>query len=98
MPRRRPVRRPPPPQRASHGARPLRAPSFPSSRSRSRRPRESPQPRRRAWRAALLHPALDVGLLARAVDDRGVVLVDHHLLGLAEIRETHVLELDAELL
>ena len=39
---------------------------------------------------------LDVGLLAGAVDDRGVLLVDHHLLGAAEHGERDVLELDAE--
>src|SRR6185312_8307635 len=47
--------------------------------------------------ADLLDAALDVGLLAAAVDDRGVVLVDHHLLGFAEVREADGLELDAEL-
>ena len=36
--------------------------------------------------------------LPRAVDDRGVLLVDHHLLGLAEHGERDVLELDAEVL
>ena len=41
-------------------------------------------------------PGLDVGLLAGAVDDRGVLLLDHHLLGAAEHVERHVLELDAE--
>src|SRR5215469_2327069 len=40
---------------------------------------------------------LDVFLLARAVDDRGVLLVDHHLLGAAEHVQRHVLELDAEI-
>src|SRR6266699_478710 len=44
----------------------------------------------------LLHARLDVGLLAGAVDDRGVLLVDHQLLGAAEHREVDVLELDAE--
>ena len=42
--------------------------------------------------------ALEVGLLARAVDDRGVVLLDDDLLGLAEHVERDVLELDAEVL
>ena len=46
------------------------------------------------WRDA----ALDVGLLAGAVDDRGVLLLDHHLLGAAEHVERDVLELDAEIL
>jgi hypothetical protein len=36
-------------------------------------------------RADLLDAALDVGLLAGAVDDRGVVLVDDDLLGAAEV-------------
>src|SRR6516225_8681599 len=40
--------------------------------------------------------ALDVGLLAGAVDDRGVLLLDHHLLGATEHGERHVLQLDAE--
>ncbi len=35
-------------------------------------------------RLDLRHAGLDVGLLAGAVDDRGVLLVDHHLLGAAE--------------
>src|SRR5690606_5556744 len=39
---------------------------------------------------------LDLGLLAGAVDDRGVLLLDAHALGAAEHVETHVLELDAE--
>ena len=41
---------------------------------------------------------LDVGLLAGAVDDGGVVLGDDHLLGAAEHVEGDVLELDAEVL
>ena len=41
---------------------------------------------------------LDVGLLAGAVDDRGVVLVDGDALGAAEVLERDVLELEAELL
>ena len=49
-------------------------------------------------RLDLLHARLDVGLLARAVDDRGVLLVDRHALGAAEHVERHVLELDAEVL
>src|SRR5262249_48681958 len=40
--------------------------------------------------------ALDVRLLAGAVDDRGVLLLDHHLLGATEHGERHVLQLDAE--
>ena len=35
-------------------------------------------------RLDLIDARLDVGLLAGAVDDRGVLLVDHHLLGAAE--------------
>ena len=49
-------------------------------------------------RLELRDPALDVLLLARAVDDGGVVLVDMHLLGGAQHVERHVLELDAEIL
>jgi hypothetical protein len=44
----------------------------------------------------LVDPALDVGLLAGAVDDRGVLLLDHHLLGATEHGERDVLQLDAE--
>src|SRR5712675_1907735 len=45
-----------------------------------------------------LHNAcFDVGLLAGAVDDGGVLLVDHHLLGAAEHLQRDVLELDAEI-
>src|SRR5256712_187496 len=40
--------------------------------------------------------ALDVGLLAGAVDDRRVLLLDAHLLGLPEHLGRDVLELDAE--
>ena len=48
-------------------------------------------------RLDLRHARLDVGLLAGAVDDRGVFLVDHHLLGAAEHVDRDVLELDAEI-
>src|SRR6266403_237076 len=48
-------------------------------------------------RLDLRHPRLDVGLLAGAVDDGGVLLVDHHLLGAAEHLQRDVLELDAEI-
>src|SRR4026209_3013201 len=41
---------------------------------------------------------LDVGLLAGAVDDRGVVLGDRHLLRLAKHVDGDILELDAEIL
>jgi hypothetical protein len=39
-----------------------------------------------------------MALWARALDDRRVVLVDRDLLGLAEVLELDVLELDAEVL
>src|SRR6266480_5043636 len=39
---------------------------------------------------------LDVGLLARATDDRGVLLVDHHFLGTPKHIDGHILKLDAE--
>src|SRR5712671_4914676 len=48
-------------------------------------------------RLDLANPAFDVLLLARAVDDRGVLLLDAHLLGLAEHVERDILELDAEI-
>src|SRR5262249_14221010 len=38
------------------------------------------------------------GLLAPALDERGLVLVDHDLLGRAELAHLHVLEVDARLL
>src|SRR5688500_449192 len=47
-------------------------------------------------RADLLHTSLDGRRRAAALDDRRVVLVDGDLLGLAEILELDVLELDAE--
>src|SRR5690349_7160083 len=48
-------------------------------------------------RLDLLNARLDVGLLAGAADDRGVLLVDHHLLGAPEHLQRDVLELDAEI-
>src|SRR2546421_7810888 len=45
----------------------------------------------------LRNAGFDVGLLAGAVDDRGVFLVDHHLLGATEHGERNVLKLDAEI-
>src|SRR5437763_6057234 len=48
-------------------------------------------------RLDLLNARLDVGLLAGAVDDGGVFLVDHHLLGAAEHLQGDVLQLDAEI-
>src|SRR5207253_2743015 len=49
-------------------------------------------------RPDLLHPRLDVGLLAGAVDDGAVVLVDGDALGPAEVLERHRLQLHAEVL
>src|SRR3954452_14091436 len=46
----------------------------------------------------LVDPALDVVLLAAAIDHSGVVLVDHHPLGPAQIVQRGVLEFEAELL
>src|ERR1017187_10162877 len=48
-------------------------------------------------RLDLRHARLDLGLLAGAVDDGGVFLVDHHLLGAAQHVDGDVLELDAEI-
>src|SRR6266852_7273042 len=48
-------------------------------------------------RLDLVDARLDVGLLAGAVDDGGVLLVDHHLLGATEHGERDVLHLDAEI-
>src|SRR6516165_2439459 len=49
-------------------------------------------------RLDLADARLDVGPLAGAVDNRGVLLVDYHLLGAAEHVEGDVLELDAQVL
>src|SRR5208337_2958126 len=49
-------------------------------------------------RLDLTDAALDVRLLAGAVDDRGVLLLDADALGLAEHLKVDVLELDAEIL
>ena len=46
----------------------------------------------------LRDPRFNIGLLAGATDDRGVLLLDHHLLGASEHVQRHVVELDAELL
>jgi hypothetical protein len=46
----------------------------------------------------LVHTPGDVGLLAGAVHDRGVVLVDADLLGLAQVAQVGVLQLEAALL
>jgi len=46
--------------------------------------------------ANLLDAAFDISGLARAFNDRGVVLVNSDLLGLAEVFDLDVLELDAE--
>src|SRR6185369_8725779 len=48
-------------------------------------------------RLDLLHACLDVGLLAGAVHDRGLFLLDDHLLGAAKHRGGDVLELDSEI-
>src|SRR2546425_9610394 len=48
--------------------------------------------------ADLLDAALDLLRLAGALDDRGVVLVEDQLLGLSEVLELDVLELDSEVL
>src|SRR5713226_2050911 len=48
-------------------------------------------------RLDLVDAGFDVGLLAGTVDDGGVLLVDHHLLGATEHGERDVLELDAEI-
>src|SRR3989441_7514051 len=49
-------------------------------------------------RPDLLDPPLDRTGLARALDDRGLVLVHDHLLGFPEILELDVLQLDPEVL
>src|SRR5205085_8074414 len=46
----------------------------------------------------LADACLDVLLLAGAVDDRGLLLLDDDLLGAAEHLQGHILELDAEIL
>src|ERR1700730_13396746 len=48
-------------------------------------------------RLDLRDAGFDVGLLAGAVDDGGVLLVDHHLLGATEHGDRDVLHLDAEI-
>src|ERR1700682_1686630 len=48
-------------------------------------------------RLDLVDARLDVGLLAGAADDGGVLLVDHHLFGATEHGERDVLHLDAEI-
>src|SRR5262249_26566970 len=47
-------------------------------------------------RLDLADTALDLGLLARTLDDGGVLLLDHHLFGTTEHIDLHVLKLDAE--
>ena len=42
--------------------------------------------------------ALYIGLLTRAINDGGVVLVHHYALGTAEIGEANVLQLEPEVL
>src|ERR1700736_311891 len=46
--------------------------------------------------ANFLYPAFDLGVLALAFDDRGVVLVHRDLFGLAEVGHLDVLQLDAQ--
>src|SRR2546430_9033208 len=46
----------------------------------------------------LLDSALDLARLATARDDRGVILVDGHFLGLAQLLDLDILELDAQVL
>ena len=47
--------------------------------------------------AQLLDSALDLARLAGTGDDRGIVLVDGHLLGASEVLQFHILELDTEI-
>src|SRR6202034_3802982 len=47
-------------------------------------------------RLDLIDARLDVLLLAGAVDDRGLLFLDHYLLGAAEHRRCHAFKLDAE--
>src|SRR6516162_8847218 len=49
-------------------------------------------------RLDLGNAAFDVLLFAGATDDRGVLLVDHHLLGAAQHVKLHALKLDAKIL
>src|SRR6266508_3238443 len=49
-------------------------------------------------RPDLLDATLDGACLARALDEGGIVLVHHHLLGLAQVFELDVLELDPQIL
>src|SRR3974390_2445306 len=49
-------------------------------------------------RLDLSNTGLDISLFACATDDRGVLLVDHHLLGAAQHVQRDVLELDSEIL
>ena len=49
-------------------------------------------------RPDLRNAARDVFLRSPAVDDRGVILVDNHFLGAAEHLQSHIFELDAEVL
>src|SRR5690606_27519787 len=49
-------------------------------------------------RTDLAHAGLDVVLLARAIDDGGVVLVDGDALGLAQVLDGHALELETQVL
>src|SRR5213595_1167609 len=48
-------------------------------------------------RLDLVDPGLDVGLLAGAADDGGVLLIDHDLLGATKHGQRNVLHLDTEI-
>src|SRR5690606_37083673 len=48
--------------------------------------------------ADLVDPGLDVGRVAGTFDERGVLLVDNHLLDAAEVRKLNVLQLDPQVL
>src|SRR5579859_3635501 len=47
--------------------------------------------------ANFFHAAFDLSVLALALDHRRVVLVDGDLLGLAQVRDLHVLQLDSQI-
>ncbi len=49
-------------------------------------------------RLDLGNTGLDISLFARTTDNRGILFVDHHLLGAAQHVKLHVLKLDAEIL
>ncbi len=45
-----------------------------------------------------LHAPFDVAMLASTIDDGGIVLVDGDLLGLAEVADLYILQLDAQVI